>query len=36
MEKKTKLVIRSVCAAHGYDSPEICTPQELMGVFDDA
>ena len=33
---ETKPVIRNVCAAHGYDSPEICTPQELMGVFDDA
>ena len=33
---ETKPVIRSVCAACGYTSPEICTPQELMGVFDDA
>ena len=33
---ETKPVIRSVCAIHGYTSPEICTPQELMGGFDDA
>jgi predicted nucleic acid-binding protein len=33
---ETKPIIRSVCAIHGYISPEICTPQELMGVFDDA
>ena len=33
---ETKPVIRNVCAAHGYNSPEICTPQELMGVFNDA
>ena len=33
---ETKPVIRSVCAIHGYASPEICTPQELMGGFDDA
>lgn len=33
---ETKPVIRSVCAACGHTSPEICTPQELMGVFDDA
>ncbi len=33
---ETKPVIRSVCAIHGYPSPEICTPQELMGGFDDA
>lgn len=33
---ETKPIIRSVCAAQGYASPEICTPQELMGVFDDA
>lgn len=32
---ETKPIIRSVCAAQGYASPEICTPQELMGVFDD-
>jgi len=33
---ETKPIIRSVCAIHGYTSPEICTPQELMGVFEDA
>ena len=33
---ETKPVIRAVCTIHGYDSPEICTPQELMGGFDDA
>ena len=33
---ETKPVIRSICAIHGYNSPEICTPQELMGGFDDA
>ena len=33
---ETKPVIRSICSACGYTSPEICTPQELMGVFDDA
>ena len=32
---ETKPFIREVCAAHGYASPEICTPQELMGVFED-
>ena len=32
---ETKPIIRSVCITHGYTSPEICTPQELMGVFDD-
>jgi hypothetical protein len=33
---ETKPIIRSICTIHGYTSPEICTPQELMGVFDDA
>lgn len=33
---ETKPVIRSICAIHGYNSPEICTPQELMGGVDDA
>ena len=33
---ETKPVIRSVCAIHSYNSPEICTPQELMGGLDDA
>jgi predicted nucleic acid-binding protein len=32
---ETKPVIRSVCVTPGYDSPEICTPQELMGGYDD-
>ena len=32
---ETKPIIRSVCTIHGYTSPEICTPQELMGVFED-
>jgi predicted nucleic acid-binding protein len=27
-----KPLIRSVCAIAGYPCPEICTPQELMGV----
>ena len=30
-----KPVIRGVCAASGYQCPEICTPQELMGVAGD-
>lgn len=29
-----KPVIRNVCALCGQTSPEICTPQELMGGFD--
>ncbi len=29
---ETKPVIRSVCAAQQHTCPEICTPQELMGV----
>ena len=33
---ETKPIIRNVCTIHGYTSPEICTPQELMGVFNDA
>ena len=33
---ETKPVIRSVCAIHSYNSPEICTLQELMGGLDDA
>ncbi len=32
---ETKPIVRSVCTIHGYTSPEICTPQELMGVFED-
>lgn len=30
-----KPVVRKVCANHGYVCPEICTPQELMGVNND-
>ena len=33
---ENKPVIRSVCDVYGYASPEICTPQELMGVSNDA
>jgi predicted nucleic acid-binding protein len=33
---ETKPIVRSVCSIYGYTSPEICTPQELMGVIDDA
>lgn len=29
-----KPLIRSVCAVNGHACPEICTPQELMGVSD--
>jgi len=29
---ETKPLIRSVCANYGYICPEICTPEELMGV----
>ena len=32
---ETKPIMRSVCTIHGHISPEICTPQELMGVFED-
>ncbi len=32
---ETKPIVRSVCTIHGHTSPEICTPQELMGVFED-
>ena len=28
---EVKPLIRSVCDAHGYACPEICTPEELMG-----
>jgi len=27
-----KPIIRNICAANGYECPEICTPHELMGV----
>jgi len=30
---ETKPIIRSICALEGYSCPEICTPQELMGVI---
>ncbi|MFO1434620.1 MAG: type II toxin-antitoxin system VapC family toxin [Candidatus Competibacteraceae bacterium] len=30
-----KPIIRRICGAKGYPSPEICTPQELMGVASD-
>ena len=30
-----KPIIRSICIVNGYSCPEICTPQELMGVVDD-
>ena len=29
---EAKPIIRHVCAVNGYSCPEICTPQELMGV----
>ena len=32
---ETKPIMRSVCTIYGHTSPEICTPQELMGVFED-
>ena len=31
---ETKPIIRSVCLANSYGYPEICTPQELMGVYE--
>lgn len=31
---ETKPIVRSVCILYGHTSPEICTPQELMGVPD--
>jgi len=30
---ETKPIIRGVCLANRYGYPEICTPQELMGVY---
>jgi hypothetical protein len=30
---ETKTLVRSVCLKAGYEYPEICTPQELMGVY---
>ena len=32
---ETKPIVRSICSIHGHTSPEICTPQELMGVAED-
>ena len=32
---ETKPVMRRVCAEHGHAVPEICTPHELMGGFED-
>jgi len=29
---EAKPIIRKVCIANGFEYPEICTPQELMGV----
>ena len=31
---ETKPIVRRLCLANGYGYPEICTPQELMGVYD--
>ena len=33
---ETKPIMRAVCAGHGYPCPEICTPEELMGVEDES
>lgn len=32
---EAKPVIRRICTRYGYTSPEICTPAELMGGFED-
>ncbi len=32
---ETKPIVRSICSIHEHTSPEICTPQELMGVAED-
>ena len=32
---ETKPMMREVCGLHGYSCPEICTPQQLMGVSND-
>lgn len=32
---ETKPIMRRVCAEYGYAVPEICTPGELMGGFED-
>ncbi len=31
---ETKPIIRSICLTNRYGYPEICTPQELMGVYE--
>ena len=31
---ETKPIVRAVCLANGYGYPEICTPRELMGVYE--
>jgi hypothetical protein len=31
---ETKPIVRAVCLANGYAYPAICTPQELMGVYE--
>ena len=31
---QTKPIVRAVCLVNGYAYPEICTPQELMGVYE--
>jgi len=33
---ETKPFVRSICAIYGHTSPEICTPQELMGAVENA
>lgn len=30
---ETKPIIRNICGESGYSCPEICTPQDLMGVL---
>ena len=32
---ETKPIMRRVCLLHDHTCPEICTPQELMGGFED-
>jgi hypothetical protein len=31
---EAKPIIRKVCIENRYEYPEICTPQELMGVYE--
>ncbi|MEW6262923.1 MAG: type II toxin-antitoxin system VapC family toxin [Thermodesulfobacteriota bacterium] len=31
---ETKPIVRKICLTNGYGYPEICTPQELMGVYE--